>query len=109
MSVKTLQRVEAASVDPRPKTLGAIDRAAGWPAGRSRALLEGEEIIEPADAQPEPTEKPRPQDYPSDYEYMIAVYTHLRREMSHDAVIAGFNMAAAMLRNRSDSDGKEVV
>lgn len=109
MSVKTLQRVEAAAVDPRPKTLGAIDRAAGWPSGRSRALLQGDEITDPPTAaRPEPVAKPRPEDYPTEYEYMIGVYEYLSSRMSHDAVIAGFNMAAAMLRNRSDSDSKEV-
>lgn len=45
LSLKQLQRIEKAQVDsPRPKTLGALDRAADWPAGTCRLILEGHEV-----------------------------------------------------------------
>lgn len=102
MSVKTLQRVEAAAVDPRPKTLGALDRAAGWTPGHARALVEGEEApLEPAAAPAPPNPEPRPEDYPDEHEYMNAVYWYLRQWMSHDAVMRGFHMAAAIYERKN--------
>jgi transcriptional regulator with XRE-family HTH domain len=116
MSVKTLQRVEAAAVDPRPKTLGAIDRAAGWPPGRSRALLDDEEMPVAPASRPEHVPKPMPADYPGELEYMEAVYWYLRRMgLGHEAVMRGFGMAAAIYarkvaeRNGSDAPRDEVV
>lgn len=45
LSLKQLQRIEKAQVDsPRPKTLGALDRAADWPPGTCRLILEGHDV-----------------------------------------------------------------
>lgn len=45
LSLKTLQRIELNQIQmPRSKTLGALDRAADWPVGRARAILDGEDI-----------------------------------------------------------------
>lgn len=41
LSVKQLQRLEGHQVSPRPQTLGALDRAAGWSPGSARRILEG--------------------------------------------------------------------
>jgi len=41
LSLKQLQRIEQAKVNPRPKTLGALDRAAGWTPGSARQVIEG--------------------------------------------------------------------
>jgi transcriptional regulator with XRE-family HTH domain len=43
LPIKTLQRVELQKATPRAATLGAIDRAAGWPTGRARTLLDGDQ------------------------------------------------------------------
>lgn len=58
---------------------------------------------------------PEPQDYPGELEYMEAVYWYLRRmNMSHEAVMRGFGMAAAIYsrkvaeRNGADTDGDMV-
>jgi transcriptional regulator with XRE-family HTH domain len=41
LAVKTVQRVERALIDmPRTKTLGGLDKAAGWVSGSARGLLE---------------------------------------------------------------------
>ncbi len=102
MSVKTLQRIEAAAVDPRPKTLGALDRAAGWTPGHARSLVEGEEVPpEPAAPTSRPTHEPKPEDYPDEHEYMNAVYWYLRQWMSHDAVMRGFHMAATIYERKN--------
>ena len=87
-----------------PTTMRAVARALALPA----------ELVAPYVEDPKTPAMPNHADYPSEYEFMLAVYKYLVRErgMSHDAVIAGFNMAAAAAavveRNRSDSDGKEV-
>lgn len=44
MALKTIQRIEAASIVPRGRTLARLDNAAGWPAGRARAILEGRDV-----------------------------------------------------------------
>lgn len=41
--VKTLQRIERGEITPRAKTIGAIDRAAGWESGSTRAIINGGE------------------------------------------------------------------
>lgn len=41
LSIKQLQRIEGHQVSPRPQTLGALDRAAGWRPGSARRVLEG--------------------------------------------------------------------
>lgn len=43
LSLKQLQRIEKALVNPRPQTLGALDRAAGWVPNTCRQILEGRE------------------------------------------------------------------
>jgi transcriptional regulator with XRE-family HTH domain len=40
INVKTVTRVEKGQIDPRVKTLGALDRAAGWASGSARGILE---------------------------------------------------------------------
>lgn len=81
-----------------PTTMRAVARALDLPA----------DLVAPFVEEPKTPAMPDAADYASEWEYMLAVYTHLRRTMSHDAVIAGFEMAAAALRNRSNPDGKEV-
>lgn len=94
-----------------PLVYEAVARALpGWTEDTPRQILEGASPPEPPAGESAPGEppKPRPEDFESDYEYMLAVYAHLRRSMSHEAVIAGFQMAAAALRNQPESDGKDV-
>lgn len=120
LSVKALQRLENGLISaPRPKTLGAIDRAAGWPAGRASAVWEGEYIPEVAEAVEvaESSGEPDPADFSSELEYQRAVYWYLRRgkNMSHEGVMRGFQLARAIFeeenrteRNAPNADGKEV-
>lgn len=48
-----------------------------------------------------PVDEPRPEDYPDEHEYMQAVYWYLRQWMSHDAVMRGFHMAAAIYERKN--------
>lgn len=41
MGLKTVQRIEAAKIDPRVQTLGKLDAAADWRPGSARRVLEG--------------------------------------------------------------------
>lgn len=74
-------------------TLRAIARALEMPPEMIRGYVD-----EPA---PERTEEPRPEDYPDEHEYMQAVYWYLRQWMSHDAVMRGFHMAAAVYERKN--------
>lgn len=80
-------------------TMRAVARALDLPADLIAPYVEESRATMPVAA-----------DFPSEYEYMLAVYRYLvhDRQMSHDAVIAGFNMAAAIERDRSTADGKNV-
>lgn len=40
LGLKTLQRIELEKVTPRGKTLTSLDRAAGWPSGTARSILD---------------------------------------------------------------------
>lgn len=41
LALKTVQRLEWGSVVPRSKTLNGLDRAADWPPGAARGILDG--------------------------------------------------------------------
>lgn len=87
------ERGEAVS----PTTLRAIARVLEMPTEMVRAYVD-----EPPAENPEPM----PADYPDEHEYMSAVYWYLRRmNMSHDAVMRGFQLAAAVYEHkRTDRD-----
>lgn len=76
----------------------------------ARVLEMPAEMVAPYVEEPKTPTMPNPAEYETEYDYMLAVYRHLVRDrgMSHDAVIAGFQMAATVERNQSNSDGKEV-
>jgi hypothetical protein len=97
-----------------------------WTEDTPRLILEGsppppivtaeQASEEPPTAAPAPIPEPNPADYPDEMEYMIAVYWYLRRgmNMSHEAVMRGFHMAAAIYsrktpeRNQLNTSGNEV-
>ncbi len=74
----------------------------------ARTLELPAELVAPYVEDPKTPAMPDVADYQSEYDYMLAVYAHLRRTMSHDAVIAGFQMAAAALRDRPNANGEDV-
>jgi transcriptional regulator with XRE-family HTH domain len=87
----------------------SVERALRWQFGSIESLFQGGEPT-PLDPQPQPSEpstdaiaEPRPEDYPDEHEYMNAVYWYLRRGMgmSHEAVMRGFNMAAAIYERKN--------
>jgi transcriptional regulator with XRE-family HTH domain len=54
LAVKTVQRVEDGQ-ESRPKTLGALDRAAGWVSGSARKVVAGgEPEVEGEEQSPQP-------------------------------------------------------
>ncbi len=78
-----------------------IERALQWETGSIQSLFEGTDPKPLGDTPAEPD----PLDYPDEYEYMDAVYWYLRRTMSHEAVMRGFNMAAAIyMKRRTQGD-----
>lgn len=81
----------------------AVERALQWEYGSIDALFRGEEptpLQEPAAPEGRKPE-PQPADYPDEHEYMNAVYWYLRQWMSHDAVMRGFHMAAAIYERKN--------
>lgn len=74
-------------------TLRAIARALDLPADMTRGYAD--------DDTPAAQSEPMPQDYPDEHEYMNAVYWYLRQWMSHDAVMRGFHMAAAIYERKN--------
>lgn len=79
----------------------AVERTLRWEYGSIDALFRGEEptpLQEPSDGR---TPEPSPADYPDEHEYMNAVYWYLRQWMSHEAVMRGFNMAAAIYERKN--------
>lgn len=74
-------------------TLRAIARALDLPADMVRGYVDDEPNTSLAE--------PMPQDYPDEHEYMNAVYWYLRQWMSHDAVMRGFHMAAAIYERKN--------
>lgn len=78
----------------------------GWDESTPQAVLEGQDpppaepVVEPAESKHSPAE-PNPADYPDELEYLNAVYWFLRKSMSHEAVMRGFNMAAAIYARRN--------
>jgi transcriptional regulator with XRE-family HTH domain len=63
LSIITVQRVEAGKVSPRTKTFNGLDKAADWPPGTARGILEGRmerpttKAAEPPDALRDDTER----------------------------------------------------
>ncbi len=82
----------------------AVERALRWEYGSIEALFRGDEptplLATPSDGDARKPE-PDPADYPDEHEYMNAVYWYLRQWMSHDAVMRGFNMAAAIYERKN--------
>ena len=76
-------------------TLRAIARVLEMPADMVRGYVDGEPKAY--------MREPMPEDYPDEYEYMEAVYWYLRRGMgmSHEAVMRGFHMAAAIYKRKN--------
>jgi transcriptional regulator with XRE-family HTH domain len=66
----------------------------------ARALELPAEVVAPFIGEPASSGEPDPLDYPDELEYMNAVYWFLRKSMSHEAVMRGFNMAAAIYHRR---------
>jgi transcriptional regulator with XRE-family HTH domain len=87
---------------------GAIEEALELPLGtiedvRRRRYSPGPTPEPDEPPEPEQLSEPRPEDYPDEHEYMNAVYWYLRRGMgmSHEAVMRGFNMAAAIYERKN--------
>lgn len=101
LDVKTIGKIERGE-KVGDTSLMAVDIALGWLPGQGvLALIEGRKPVENQDAPPPSNPEPEPADYPDELEYMNAVYWYLRRRgMSHDAVMRGFNMAAAIHERR---------
>ena len=83
----------------------SVERALQWEYGAIERLHRGEDPV-PVAAATEPVnvgrkEEPRPEDYPDEHEYMNAVYWYLRQWMSHEAVMRGFHMAAAIYERKN--------
>lgn len=79
-----------------------VERALQWEKGSIAAIRNDGEpsVIErPSASQTtDEVQEPDPADYPDEMEYLNAVYWYLRRgrNMSHEAVMRGFNMASAI-------------
>lgn len=104
IDVKTVGKLERGEKIGETSMI-ALDIALGWEPGNGiQHLLAGEPPVEaesadsPATAIREEHREPDPTDYPDELEYLNAVYWYLRRgrNMSHEAVMRGFNMAAAI-------------
>lgn len=66
----------------------------------ARALELPPEMVNPHLDEPRDSNEPRPGDFPDKLEYLEAVYWYLRKSMSHEAVLRGFEMAAAEYQQR---------
>lgn len=51
LTSRTIIRLEAAVAEPRAKTLHGLDRAAGWPLGTARAVLDGTAVAPDSSAE----------------------------------------------------------
>ena len=120
MTPQNLLRIRQGTIGITWDAADGIERALRWERGSvESAVLEGHEPIalppsptsgtapegdemppEPAPSN-EPSPEPRPEDYPDEHEYMNAVYWYLRQWMSHDAVMRGFHMAAAIYERKN--------
>jgi hypothetical protein len=108
VSVRSILKLEQGE-PVGPAVYEAAARALpGWNEDTPRVILEGGTAPEPSVSEP-PDQKPPqlkpdepdPMDYPDELEYMSAVYWFLRKSMSHEAVLRGFNMAAAIYARRN--------
>lgn len=84
-----------------PTTMRAVARALELPA----------ELVAPYVEEAKTPAMPEAADFASEYEYILAVVSHLIRDrnMTADEVVVAVRMATAALRDRSNPDGKEVV
>lgn len=83
-----------------PTTMRAVARALELPAN----------LVAPYTEEPKTPAMPDAADYSSEYEYILAVVSHLIRDrnMTADEVVVAVRMATAALRDRSNADGKDV-
>lgn len=111
VSVRSLAKLESGEPGVGRLVLEAVGRTLpGWTADTPRLILDGEDAPPPPGG-PTPTEperpaadvtpEPMPQDFEDEHEYMNAVYWYLRQWMSHDAVMRGFHMAAAVYERKN--------
>lgn len=92
-----------------PLVYEAVARALpGWDEDTPRLILEGEAGAPTVERAPASPVIPKPE--ASEYEYILAVVSHLIRDrnMTADEVVIAVRMAAAALRDRSKADGKDV-
>ncbi|MGH3888369.1 MAG: helix-turn-helix domain-containing protein [Pseudonocardiaceae bacterium] len=87
------------------KVLEKIGRVLpGWTEDTPREILEGAEPpgLDRDPASDETVQEPQPGDYPDQMEYLNAQYWYMREGlgMSHEAIMRGFNMAAAIYTRR---------
>jgi transcriptional regulator with XRE-family HTH domain len=108
VSVRSILKLEQGDPVGAPIYEAAARALPGWNEGTPRLILEGgappvtDSVETPGDAPSQPGEgEPNPADYPDELEYLNAVYWFLRKSMSHEAVMRGFNMAAAIYARRN--------